>query len=88
MIARLCEDYENGIGVVELAEDYGVHRDTVNCHLRRSGVELRPSRVLTDRQTKEVLRRHAAGESMASLGRRFGVDPQTVANVLRRRAKE
>ena len=85
LVEQLCSRYTKGSGVVQLARDYGVHRDTVNRHLRASGVQLRSTRALTDEQEDQICDRYSVGESCAAIAGGFGVDPETLANALRRR---
>jgi hypothetical protein len=40
-VDRLVADYQAGVGVLELADRYGIHRATVAAHLRRRDVPRR-----------------------------------------------
>ena len=62
-IEQLRDDYLEGRGVVELARSYQIHRDTVNRHLKRSGVGLRSGPILDVSAITGIVDRYASGES-------------------------
>ena len=80
--AALVADYEAGATVYQLAEQYGVHRQTVSRILKRSGVTLR-HRTLTADQIAEVRSAHEAGEPIYTIATRLGVQPNTIRKLLK-----
>lgn len=83
-VEELCCAYAAGASVVHLAKEYDIHRQTVNAHLERSGLTLRPKRSLTEEDTDVAADRYLRGESCAALAKDFEVDPSTVRNALQR----
>lgn len=80
---KLIADYQKGSSVTELAKQYKIHRTTVMDHMKRAGVPGRPQlRKMTHEQVREAVRLRADGVSLAELGRKYGVDPGTVKNMV------
>ncbi|WP_280208174.1 recombinase zinc beta ribbon domain-containing protein [Nocardia cyriacigeorgica] len=75
--AALAQDYLGGKTVYELAEMYGISRDTVGKHLKRMGVGMRMQR-LSEEQIDETVRLYGEGWSAQRIGDKLGVYPQTV----------
>jgi DNA-binding CsgD family transcriptional regulator len=76
-IDRLVADYQVGVGVLELAHRYGIHRATVAAHLRRRNMP--PCGVGLDvTERAETVRFYREGLSLREIGRRLGVDRKTV----------
>jgi transposase-like protein len=87
--AALAEAYQAGESQRELARRYGMHEQTVRAHLRRSGVALRPVRVLSDEQEAEVARLYVEEQlSLAELATKFSVSASAVRSALIRRGVE
>ncbi len=84
-VAELVEAYRHGVSMVKLAKQYGLHRNTVEAHLRRSGVTIRPvvkmTPALVERATKLYIEQMW---TTARIGKEFGVDASTVAKALKR----
>ena len=74
---RLVADYVVGVDVVELARRYGIARQTVLEQMRRQGVPRRHPRLSAD-DTELAAGLYRAGDSLATIGEVFGVDPGTV----------
>ena len=72
--------YNSGASQRELAELYGITRQTVGNIIRRS--KDRRRRGLDKAGVEEAIRRYAAGESLAKVGKALGVDAGTVRNQL------
>lgn len=84
-ILQLVSDYVSGSSVRQLARDWNVHRTTVMDHLKRHNIPRRPHvRKMTDTQVEEAAELYRAGTSLAKLGSRYHVDPQTVSKELKR----
>jgi DNA-binding CsgD family transcriptional regulator len=83
-IALLTEQYRSGATVYELAERFGIHRNTVSLHLHRHGVTMR-RRSLDPSQIDHAVRLYQDGHSLARIGDRYNVDPTTVHTALRTR---
>jgi lambda repressor-like predicted transcriptional regulator len=81
-IAQLVAAHWAGIGVKELAVQFGVHRDTVHNILTREAA-LRRRGVQPD-DLPEVIRLYQHGWALARLAARFEVSPSAVTNALRR----
>lgn len=83
-IAELVRRYREGATVYEIADEFGMHRQTVSAHLHREGVVLR-SRV---RMTPELLARatelYEAGWSTVRIGKELGLGTSTVGKALKR----
>lgn len=74
---QLVADYHAGMPVKEMASKYGIHRGSVSKHLRDHGVP--PRKVgLDEAQIREAVKQYALGESLATIGKRMGVDKGTV----------
>lgn len=82
-LAGLIADYEAGALQRELAGKYNVNRETVGLVLSRAGV-IKRRKGLDACQVEEAARLYEEGWSTLRLGRRFGVDAQTVATTLRK----
>ncbi|HET7476210.1 MAG TPA: hypothetical protein VFJ97_09350 [Dermatophilaceae bacterium] len=80
-VDALVGDYLAGMGVQQLAEQYGIHRATVFSHLRRRNVPSRRPGLGLDEKA-EAVRLARAGVSMKAIGRRMGVDRKVVRAVL------
>ena len=75
--ARMLDEYQTGVGTVQLAKLYGVDRETVRATLRKAGVP-QQERGLTPEQINEAAKLYQAGQSLARIGTRFDVDAHTV----------
>ena len=78
--------YEDGLTIRGIAAELGIHQRSVWRHLDQAGVELRPRGkpgvVLSRRQLEQLY--IDEGLTLAEIGRRFEVDPHTVARNLDR----
>jgi predicted DNA-binding protein YlxM (UPF0122 family) len=81
---RMIAAYEGGTGVKDLAQEYGVCRETVLNHLKRNG--FKPSLRALDSEAVERARisYERDGRSLANIGEEFGVDAATVHRALQR----
>lgn len=84
-VTALLDAYEAGDGTYQLAERFGVHRQTVAATLRRAGVATRGlERVeLTDEQRAEAQRLWSGGVSYHQIGITLGVSERAVSRTLR-----
>lgn len=86
-VEALVDAYRAGATVYELAEVFGISRQTVSGHLHRCGVQMR-RQGLTVRQVDEAATLYGQGLSLARIGARFGVDAGTVrARLLEREVR-
>ncbi len=70
---------------MDLAGRFAISRTTVMAHLDRRNVQRRVAvREWDDDALSRAARSYADGSSLAHIGDQFGIDPQTVANRLRR----
>lgn len=81
-IDQLVVDYRGGVGsIYDLADLYGVHRNTIAQHLKDRGVRL--GRLpLEDIEVRRARELHAQGLSLNAIGRAMGRDPKTVKATL------
>ncbi|MEM7142494.1 MAG: hypothetical protein AAF548_15840 [Actinomycetota bacterium] len=70
--------------VNDIATKFGIHRDTVHRHLKRSGLAAKSGPLITGARLDQVAERYVAGESCAAIATDLDVDPSTITNTLRR----
>jgi len=80
--AQLVRDYEAGIPITELTENYRLSKASVLRLLRDAGVSMR-RQGLDPEQTAEAVRLYGSGLSLVRVGERLGFGPTSVANALR-----
>ncbi len=80
-VSQLVLEYLDGDLVSVLAARYGIHRVTVNEHLRRRNVPARVKGLLPP-QAAECAALHEEGYSLASIGKHYGVTANTIRTVL------
>jgi AraC-like DNA-binding protein len=78
--AQLLAAYEQGVMINDLAAMFGLSRTAVMANLGRLGAESR--RGVVDRRIEEARSLYESGESLATIGNRYGVNPSTVRNAL------
>ena len=84
-VAELVVQFVEGISVVKLALEFDVNRTTVLAILEREGIPRRAcARRLTDEDVENAARYYIAGESLATVGTRFGVAARTIQREFRR----
>ncbi|MGW4094197.1 hypothetical protein [Nocardia sp. NPDC004750] len=84
-IAELVDAYRHGTSRVKLAKQHGLHRNTVEAHLRRSGVAIRPIVKMTPRLVERATKFYVEELwTTARIGKELGVDASTVAKALKR----
>lgn len=79
--AALADAYASGTSVDELAQRFGVHRQTALRIIAQVGLEV-PRRGLAPEHVREAARLYESGLSLVEVGRRFGVGPDAVRRVL------
>ena len=82
-IDELVAQYLAGETIQVLAARHQIHRFTVSQILDRLRIPRRPKGVLKQRLT-DVIRSYESGDSLATIGKRESVNPETVALALRR----
>jgi len=84
-VRRLIEAYWAGASTYQLAEQFGIHRETVAGHLRRAGISTRGlERVeLTDEQLTHARILWEGGISYHRIGVALGLSQRAVARALR-----
>ena len=80
---KLLAAYALGVGTVELAVRFNLHRDVVCTHLKRAGA-LRPREVLNESQVREAVRLRGEGLLFREIGERFGVHKDTARRAILR----
>ncbi|MDV7219169.1 helix-turn-helix domain-containing protein [Streptomyces prunicolor] len=83
-VQELVADYKAGATTYQLAERFGIKRQTVSSILKRNGITPRWRR-LTEANVDEAQRLYAQGMSLARIADRFKVDDETVRLRLRKR---
>lgn len=78
---RLVEDYQAGVRILDLAEQYSIGRSTVLAHLRRAGVPKYTG--WTEQTTAEARLLYEAGLSLSEISERMGRARTTIGNHLR-----
>lgn len=81
-IDQIVEDYKTGVGsIYDLADIYGVHRNTVAQHLKARGVQLGGQALSPEEieRAKELARQGLSGNA---IGRAMMRDPKTVRRAL------
>ncbi len=81
-IALICQLYEDGQTVYEVAAEVGISRQRVSSVLKQAGVQMR-RRSPTAKQVVEMEQLYAQGLSLAQVGERTGFDHGTVWHQLR-----
>jgi DNA invertase Pin-like site-specific DNA recombinase len=82
--AQLVELYRSGMSALELAREFGMHRQTVARHLSQEGVAARSQLKMTPRLIDRAKRLYAEGCSTVEVGRQLGVDASMVGKALKR----
>jgi len=80
-IDELVTGYQAGATVYELAELFGVHRNTVSASLKRQGVGLR-YQSLSSTQVADAIQFYHEGLSLLKVGERVGCGAECVRQAL------
>ena len=81
-INQLVREYCDGLGsVYELADRWGVHRNTIARHLKSRGLELGRLSLSSD-EVRRAIELREQGHSFNAIGRTIGRDPKTVKAAL------
>ena len=81
-VDQLVREYCDGLGsVYELADRWGVHRNTIAKHLKSRGLELGRLSLTSD-EIRRAFELRAQGLSFNAIGRAIGKDPKTVKAAL------
>ena len=81
-VDQLVREYCDGLGsVYELADRWGVHRNTIAKHLKSRGLELGRLSLSSD-EIRRAFELQAHGLSFNAIGRAIGKDPKTVKAAL------
>jgi transposase-like protein len=83
-IDELVDAYEAGATLTELAQDHGIHEDTVARLLRSRGVRLRYRRLDDPADVERAKVLYESGMSLAAVGRELGVDATTVQRAFKK----
>lgn len=91
-IEEVAARYKAGAYLADIANDYGVARESVTNHLRRAGVPIRArgttvtgasaNRKLTREQEADVVRLYVAGATAKEAGAKHGVTKGTALRIL------
>ena len=75
-VDELVRTWRAGTGVVKLAAQFGVHRQTVGKHLHARGIDTTAK--LTAEELAEATELYREGWSLARLAKRYGISDGTV----------
>ncbi|MFD0366306.1 hypothetical protein ACFQZZ_33140 [Nocardia sp. GCM10030253] len=83
---ELVKQYRHGAPMLKLGKQYGLHRNTVEAHLRRAGVVKRPMVKMTPQLVERATKLYVEELwTTAQIGKKLSVDASTVAKALKRR---
>ncbi|MFH5230817.1 hypothetical protein [Antrihabitans spumae] len=80
----MIDKYRNGATANELADQFGLHRQTVSAHLRREDVALHSRVKMTPEIVAKATTLYAEGWSTVRIGEKLGLGPSTVGKALKR----
>lgn len=81
-VDQLVREYCDGLGsIYELADRWGVHRNTIAKHLKSRGLKLGRLSLSND-EIRRANKLRAQGQSFSAIGRELGRDPKTVKAAL------
>lgn len=81
-VDQLVREYCDGLGsVYDLADRWGVHRNTISKHLKSRGLELGRLSLSSD-EIRRAIDLRTQGLSFNAIGRALGKDPKTVKAAL------
>jgi transposase-like protein len=82
--AQLVELYRGGMSALEVAREFGMHRQTVARHLTQEGAIVRSQLKMTPPLVERAKQLYAEGHSTAEVGWQLGVEASTVGKALKR----
>jgi transposase-like protein len=80
-VDQLVADYVEGQSVYQLADVYGIHRNTISRILERHGIDRR-YRILQGDILDEAINQYQQGSSLRTVGQRLGVSLDTIRHAL------
>jgi len=80
-VERLSVDYLAGAKVTDLAQRFGITRQTVLDHVRRLGLPRRHPKLVAE-EVAQAAQLYEAGNSLAVVGSALDVDPGTIRRAL------
>jgi hypothetical protein len=83
-LTAMITDYQAGATLSSLAATYGYNRVGISGALKQAGIQIR-RKGLTPAQADEAERLYGAGQSLATVAARYGVDAGTVRTRLIKR---
>jgi hypothetical protein len=83
-VKELCTLYEAGQSMVQLAEKFECHRHTVMRLLKKSGVEIRPQKLMTADLVAQATALYAKDHTLEEVGRLLGLEASTIGKALNR----
>jgi DNA invertase Pin-like site-specific DNA recombinase len=79
-VNELVRAWEAGLGVVKIAAQFGIHRQTVGRHLQARGIDT--TEKLSPEAIVEAAELYEMGWSLARLGDKFGISDGTIRRKL------
>lgn len=86
-IQEVIEMYRAGRTTRQIAKATGAHRRTIANRLKLAGIKLRRGKI-SQGEVAKLIRLYESDLSMAAIGERLNLDPQTVLNYLRKASLE
>jgi DNA invertase Pin-like site-specific DNA recombinase len=83
-VKELCVLYEAGESMLQLAKKFECHRHTVMRLLKKSGVEIRPQKLMTPELVAQAAALYANNHSLEEVGRLLGLEASTIGKALKR----
>lgn len=83
-LKELCELYKAGMSMLQLAKKFECHRHTVMRLLKKSGVEIRPQKLMTPELVGQATALYAQDHSLEEVGRLLGLEASTIGKALKR----
>ena len=82
--AELAALYQSGASMLELAEKFECHRNTVVRHLEKAGIDVRPQKKMTPDLVAQATALYGQDHSLVEVGRPLGLEASTIGKALKR----
>lgn len=82
-LKELCSLYETGFSMVQLAEKFECHRQTIARQLKKAGVDLREQQLRTPAFDRHARRLYEQGNSLDEVANMLGVQASTINRAVR-----
>jgi DNA-binding CsgD family transcriptional regulator len=79
----LVASYETVRNIRQVADAFGLYRETVREHLKRRGIEVRQVRSMTDKERAQAVELYETSHSSVIVDQKLGFSNHTILNALR-----